>query len=1175
MANEIDYSTIERKLFRYSNGKLQPTIDALYGPWYSVNEFLTFLGDYFDSTPSENLIPNSTIIGVIQEDGTIKKLEWKKPTNDSGYWVQNGEVISVNNKKGNVNLVPSDIGLGNVENTTDANKNVNSAVKDGSGNNIASTYETKTDAQSKINALTKNSVGLGNVDNTADANKVVKGANEDGSGNIISTTYETKADATTKQTGLQTAIAAIQSVVENLVGLEGTNYAGFSVDTTEADALAAIPTKYTAAGYTDELVWYLVGDGIDNLKAYHYDGTNTPVLVSSKVYDFTDFSGIAADVSTLRQDLDALDPEIFKDTTAISLTDVHYRNIDVENNIIISSDNDNARIHYAAVQQGERIHITATHSEAKIIKYGFTSVIPDVDVAMTGATSLVTDAVDVVVVSPVNGYIVVYKYSTYFTDLALTKNVSRFKDVEVLNDAVVNIGKKLSNEIIDYTLLNYAILTSGKFGTGTTYKHTAIPVVEGDIFILIGASNSCRYAFATSDTASSGGDIPLVSGTLVVEMLNPNTYYNVIIPSGCSYLLTSGGGSYGMRIYKMSSINDVKTDIDNLAQKYEEEVGFKIAYAEQYTAFTLDSGQIINSSGNIGIGSSTNYRHTSAIGVTAGELVKVKANCSKNLTAGYFVWFANDSDLIIDKAMSNAGQVAEYEDKTVEVAVPVGATRMYVTTVYGTTPKIWLNGEKKSIQSQIDSLNQSLTIIPIDDCKIEERYISTSTGLWAKYAHYSRVLIPVLPGKKYEIGVIRSSPDATRSAKYAFLKSKDDIVGQAPDWAEGYSAVVDAPANSEVVITAPADAKYLYLYVGTPNSPVYRFAPTYVKVLNGVSESLYHLINGEDNDIVANNDPINTINLLQQCNRTYGYDTLPQVVFLHFSDIHGDVTALERIKRYHAEYSQYITDVLNTGDTCNADPSDIVMTNFYTGVATKYLTVIGNHDAAASGANPSTNPYPIANIYGDFLAPFIANWGVTQPSDAATAYKCYYYKDYAESKLRMIVVDEYHYDTTQDTWLATTLADAITNQYHVLMVKHSGNGSLENRCTNFTDFPNGSAGSLSNMVQRVQDFIDGGGNFVAWLYGHAHYDNVGFLPTGENKSQLSICVSCANPAKAGHYGVARVIGTKSQDCFNIVAIDTNRGYIRVFRVGADYDMLLKHRGGFCFDYINKELVANW
>lgn len=301
-----DYAVKSKGIIKTSSTGIYPSIEALFGPWNSFEEFRTYLGSIILKTVTDSDIPNGLKIGIKQSDTTVKEYKWTNPSNAEASWVLCNAVESVNNKTGQVSLTKSDFGLSNVDNTSDASKNVNSAVKDGSGNNIVSTYETKTDAQAKINALTKNSVGLGNVDNTADANKVVKGANEDGSGNVISTTYETKTDATTKQTGLQTAIAAIQSVVENLVGLEGTNYAGFSVDTTEADALAAIPTKYTAAGYTDELVWYLVGDGIDNLKAYHYDGTNTPVLISSKVYDFTDFSGIAADVSTLRQDLDSL-----------------------------------------------------------------------------------------------------------------------------------------------------------------------------------------------------------------------------------------------------------------------------------------------------------------------------------------------------------------------------------------------------------------------------------------------------------------------------------------------------------------------------------------------------------------------------------------------------------------------------------------------------------------------------------------------------------------------------------------------------------------------------------------------------------------------------------------------------------------------------------------------------
>lgn len=57
-------------------------------------------------------------------------------------------------RKGNVNITKTNIGLGNVDNTADANKSVASAVKatqDGDGNVIKSTYATKTEVTNGLN----------------------------------------------------------------------------------------------------------------------------------------------------------------------------------------------------------------------------------------------------------------------------------------------------------------------------------------------------------------------------------------------------------------------------------------------------------------------------------------------------------------------------------------------------------------------------------------------------------------------------------------------------------------------------------------------------------------------------------------------------------------------------------------------------------------------------------------------------------------------------------------------------------------------------------------------------------------------------------------------------------------------------------------------------------------
>ena len=175
--------------------------------------------------------------------------------------------------------------------------------------------------------LNKEDIGLDKVDNTADTEKVVKGASEDGSGNVISTTYETKTDATTKQTTLQGAINALQTSVAALTGLDSTNFGGFSIESTEADAISNIATLYTADGYTDELLWYMAGTSLSSVKAYRYNGSGTPTAISSDTYNCVDFSGLITDVSTLSQNLAALGPQLDGVKDRVTATETAIRDL--------------------------------------------------------------------------------------------------------------------------------------------------------------------------------------------------------------------------------------------------------------------------------------------------------------------------------------------------------------------------------------------------------------------------------------------------------------------------------------------------------------------------------------------------------------------------------------------------------------------------------------------------------------------------------------------------------------------------------------------------------------------------------------------------------------------------------------------------------------------------------
>ena len=91
-------------------------------------------------------------------------------------------VSSVAGRTGDVTLTSSDVGLGNVDNTSDANKPVSTATQtalDAKEATItAGTTSQYYRGDKTFQTLNKSAVGLGNVDNTSDANKPVSTATQ-------------------------------------------------------------------------------------------------------------------------------------------------------------------------------------------------------------------------------------------------------------------------------------------------------------------------------------------------------------------------------------------------------------------------------------------------------------------------------------------------------------------------------------------------------------------------------------------------------------------------------------------------------------------------------------------------------------------------------------------------------------------------------------------------------------------------------------------------------------------------------------------------------------------------------------------------------------------------------------------------------------------------------------
>jgi hypothetical protein len=114
---------------------------------------------------------------------TLHWMEWDVNSHmyvDTGVLSKGGGVETVNgispDPSGNVEITKSDVGLGNVDNTSDADKPISTAAQTALDGKVPTTRKVNGHALSADVDITKTDVGLGNVDNTSDANKPISTA---------------------------------------------------------------------------------------------------------------------------------------------------------------------------------------------------------------------------------------------------------------------------------------------------------------------------------------------------------------------------------------------------------------------------------------------------------------------------------------------------------------------------------------------------------------------------------------------------------------------------------------------------------------------------------------------------------------------------------------------------------------------------------------------------------------------------------------------------------------------------------------------------------------------------------------------------------------------------------------------------------------------------------------
>jgi Predicted phosphohydrolases len=337
-------------------------------------------------------------------------------------------------------------------------------------------------------------------------------------------------------------------------------------------------------------------------------------------------------------------------------------------------------------------------------------------------------------------------------------------------------------------------------------------------------------------------------------------------------------------------------------------------------------------------------------------------------------------------------------------------------------------------------------------------------------------------------------------------------------------------------------------------------------------------------DIVSRNDPDSMLVKLQQLNRPTrtASRTLAQqpLCLIHFSDIHGDAKCLKNVLDFQNHYSDWIADIIHTGDMVTTEYSDGIAFWNNTAGAERILNCIGNHDTRA---NNTWIGKTMDESYTTYFAPFINNWGVTY-----TANKTYYYKDYPDNHVRLIVLDIMHQTSEQLSWFTSTLNSARSGGLHVIVACHSrAHWLFDSLSTPWDDkivvpgyaagYSDSSGGSypenMSNSyANAVDSFISAGGEFICWIHGHTHFKMAAKLH--DHPNQLDISVSNAGGTEyAWTYVCARFKSSKSEDDFNVLAIDTYSKVLRIVKVGVDYDRYMRHTDTFCYNYGTREMIT--
>lgn len=594
-------------------------------------------------------------------------------------------------------------------------------------------------------------------------------------------------------------------------------------------------------------------------------------------------------------------------------------------------------------------------------------------------------------------------------------------------------------------------------------------------------------------------------------------------------------------------INFIVEAVANPVQDY-------VAYPDYFTDLTHH----LNASGElVTVGSSDGYRSTPYIPVRAGQTVSYRlcGGYSGNALLALYDW-AKTPLTVIPGEGNNV-----WTEGTLTVAQDgyLLASHRYA---YSTSAVTWLEiGGDLPTKRVVNELYEQYSVTSKtgvsfpDTFVLKGKYIKPANGELGESANFDTTRpIALVSGDvlSYCVG----SGTATSAIIAVYDKTGRFV-----------SAPVVGTANNTLASGTWTADQDCYVMVSDRNASL-------------ASREKWLYVNGDDTRHTMayyNPDAIAALTLARHPSHNV---TVPQLSLLHFSDIHADSAELARIIEFKADLGADVSDMVCTGDMV-ANKYDDGMTWFDDVEGSgSVLLCIGNHDVAVQGSYDQSS-YTQQETYDRYFAGRIDDWGVTYTSGLT-----YYYKDYTDSHVRLVILNAMlDNDTTamgdQVTWLASVLDSARGLGYSVVIGEHypprnSADGKID---TNFTDelFTPAARGLATSVQDAVQTFIDAGGDFVCFIAGHVHTDLVmrsSQLVGSDLAYPSQHFIIVANASRSASYSdFPRTPNTRYMDCVNLLTIDTVSKMLKVVRAGADESNLLRGRHSMCMNYVTGGIMS--